>query len=361
MPLPFPEPDQYRQRLQAKCQRVSALFEGLQMPSPTVYPSPDIHFRQRCEFRIWHSDGRRDYVMFDPEDPRTPIPLEQFAVASEDINDLMPKLMAALDEHALLHSKLFQIEFLGTLSGDMLVTLIYHKPLSDEWQELAQTLETQLDIAVIGRSRKQKRVLSKDYVTERLSTTAGEFQYRQYEGGFTQPNARVNTAMLDWALKMSQHGVGDLLELYCGNGNFTLPLSTVFPKVFATEISKTSIQALRENCELNSRTNITVARLSAEELTSALQGEREFRRLRDIELAEFDLQTVFVDPPRAGLDPATRSFVEQFPVIMYISCNPETLQRDLRALPNHQVAAFAMFDQFPYTDHMECGCLLTRI
>jgi len=70
---------------------------------------------------------------------------------------------------------------------------------------------------------------------------------------------------------------------------------------------------------------------------------------------------VFVDPPRAGLDDGTRDLVSDFDHIIYISCNPETLQRDLDALSNtHTIERMAMFDQFPYTDHAECGAFLKR-
>jgi len=70
---------------------------------------------------------------------------------------------------------------------------------------------------------------------------------------------------------------------------------------------------------------------------------------------------VLVDPPRAGLDEGTRALVSRFSRIAYISCNPETLSRDLQQLSRtHRASHFALFDQFPYTDHMECGVILER-
>ena len=63
----------------------------------------------------------------------------------------------------------------------------------------------------------------------------------------------------------------------------------------------------------------------------------------------------------AGLDAQTVQMVANFDTIIYISCNPETLAENLALLGNsHRVGQFALFDQFPYTDHMECGVLLTR-
>jgi tRNA (uracil-5-)-methyltransferase len=68
-----------------------------------------------------------------------------------------------------------------------------------------------------------------------------------------------------------------------------------------------------------------------------------------------------VDPPRSGLDATTLEFAAGFDNILYISCNPHTLLNNLAALKaTHAVSAAAVFDQFPYTHHLECGLLLTR-
>ncbi|MGL4614708.1 MAG: tRNA (uridine(54)-C5)-methyltransferase TrmA, partial [Shewanella sp.] len=72
--------------------------------------------------------------------------------------------------------------------------------------------------------------------------------------------------------------------------------------------------------------------------------------------------TIFVDPPRAGIDPDTLALVQGYERILYISCNPETLKDNLEQLcKTHKISRFALFDQFPYTDHMESGVLLERI
>ena len=70
---------------------------------------------------------------------------------------------------------------------------------------------------------------------------------------------------------------------------------------------------------------------------------------------------MFVDPPRAGLDPGTLSLVKDFDEILYISCNPLTLINNLKVLTEtHTIEALAFFDQFPYTPHLECGVHLKQ-
>jgi tRNA (uracil-5-)-methyltransferase len=200
-------------------------------------------------------------------------------------------------------------------------------------------------------------------VEEALSVDGRCFRFNQYEQAFTQPNARVNEQMIAWACQHARSRDGDLLELYCGNGNFTLPLARHFDQVIATELSKTSVRAARENIALNDTANVEIIRLAAEEVTQAMNRARTFRRLADLPkpLHEYNLRTVFVDPPRAGLDPATVAMVSGFEAILYISCNPHTLADNLAVLSKtHRVQRMALFDQFPYTDHMECGAFLLR-
>jgi tRNA (uracil-5-)-methyltransferase len=253
------------------------------------------------------------------------------------------------------------VEFLANSLGDVLVTLIYHRPLDERWDEAGRVLQAKLGIQLIGRAKKTCRVLSENFVTEQLSVAGRDYFYQQVEASFTQPNARVNEQMLAWALAQVQGVRGDLLELYCGNGNFTCVLSQAFDKVLATEISKTSVASAQHNFVLNGVTNVQIARMSSEELTEALNGVREFRRLQGIDLASYDFSTIFVDPPRAGLDEGTRVLAAGFERIVYISCNPETLARDLVALcQTHQVRACAVFDQFPYSHHLESGVILVR-
>jgi len=99
--------------------------------------------------------------------------------------------------------------------------------------------------------------------------------------------------------------------------------------------------------------------MSSEEFTEALGGKREFNRLKGVDLRSYDLKTVLVDPPRAGLDEDTRRLVAGFETLIYISCNPQTLARDLEDLcKTHRVVSAALFDQFPYTPHMEAGVIL---
>lgn len=98
--------------------------------------------------------------------------------------------------------------------------------------------------------------------------------------------------------------------------------------------------------------------MSAEDVSAALlKGSQ----LKQLDLSNLQLNTVLVDPPRAGLDPATVELVSRFDDIIYISCNPETLKVNLDVLnQTHRIERFAVFDQFPYTTHLESGVWLQK-
>jgi len=354
------QPEQYDILLQEKTERIKQLFSQLYNDAIDVYSSEKSHYRMRAEFRLWRQDNQLHYAMFEKGKKNMPVFIEDFPQAHTSINKLMFPLLERINATPLLAARLFQIDFLTTKAGDVLVTLIYHRNLTDEWEAMAKTLEEQFKIKIVGRARKQKRILSTDYVTETLIINEQKYKYKQIENSFSQPNALVCEKMIEWTLSNITMTNTDLLELYCGNGNFTLPLSSKFRKILATEVSKSSIKAAKDNCLLNDIDNINFVRLSSNEVSQAFAKEREFRRLAETPLEDYQFETVFVDPPRAGLDTGSIELVTKFNTILYISCNPETLKENVEQLSEYKIEKLALFDQFPYTDHVECGAVLKK-
>eukprot|EP00884_Botryococcus_braunii_P023337 jgi/Botrbrau1/9688/Bobra.0201s0019.2 len=362
---------EYNQQLSAKIQGVEGLFSQVKLPTFEVFEGPAHHYRLRAEFRVWHDGPVTDYVMFRKREENGVmrhhrIPVHQLPLASLLVNELMEVVMEAMMGNPILRNKLFQANFHTTLSGESMVTLVYHKQLTEEWVEAAQKLRSVLGACpssrvplttIVGRSFKQKLQLDTDYVTETLVVEGKQFRYRQVEGSFSQPNGIVCQHMLTWARDVTRGCTGDLVELYCGNGNFTVALADNFRKVLATEVSKAGTQAATHNLDMNGVANVQVARLTA----LAWRRERTFYRLEGIDLDDYDLQTILVDPPRGGLDDETIQLLKHFPNVVYISCNPQTLQANLNGLlDTYKIKRFAVFDQFPFTGHIECGVFLQK-
>lgn len=359
----------YEEQLNYKIAREKDRFSSLidfSKIALDIIKSKDSNFRNRAEFRVWwekDENEQKDILTYAMNDFNKEIlKIDSCEIVNEDIKNLMPKLLTELEKSMILSFRLFAIEFLVSSTSDMLVTLIYHKKLEDEWINLAREIEQKLNIKIIGRSRKQKIVLSSDFINESLNINNQEFKFAYEENGFTQPNTAVNIKMIEWVLNNTKDSNKDLCELYCGGGNFTIPLSKKFNKVLATEISKTSIKSALRNCALNNIENIDFIRMSSEEFVEALNEVRAFNRLKNIDLKSYDFDTIFMDPPRSGLDDTTRALAKNFTNIIYISCNPQTLHRDLEELlKTHKVLRFALFDQFAYSEHIESGVILEKL
>lgn len=361
MPYPF-NPENYEQELQAKRIKLQALLKQWQQPELETYRSPKSHYRMRAEFRVWHEEDRSFFVMFDPSNPKVPVEVSEFQIGSTLINKLMTQVLEAVHDDQELRRKLFQVEFLTTQTNDALVTLIYHRQLDDHWAERARKWQQQWGYPIIGRARKQRLVLDRDFVRETLVVNNQQYHFNQYENSFTQPNAHICEQMVSWAMQNTgDSNDQDLLELYCGNGNFSIPLAANFRSVLGTEISRVSVRSAQENISGNNVTNVKIARMSSEDLSQAWLQNQPSRRFSEFNMDQYQFSTILVDPPRAGLDDNTEKLLTKFDNILYISCNPESMAKNIEGLrSNYEMAALALFDQFPYTKHMECGVLLKR-
>ena len=325
----------------------------------SVFKSSDSHYRSRSEFKIWHL-GDEIYYAMNHIERKGVVLVDDCPQVNKYIHALMPKLLKAIKDKEM-DFKLFGADFLSSSNGEIVVSLIYHRKLDSQWQEKALLIAEELGIYIIGRSRKQKLIVGQDYITESLKIDSNLYEFKYIENSFTQPNSKVNEQMISWALRSVSNCNGDLLELYCGAGNFTIPFAKKFNKVLATEISKSSINAAKENMLLNNVKNIEFVRMSVEEFVQALDGVREFRRMSEIDIDSYSINSIFVDPPRSGMDRASCMFASRYENIIYISCNPETLVRDLELLSkSHSIVDMALFDQFPYTHHVEMGIKLVK-
>ncbi|MCR5085348.1 MAG: tRNA (uridine(54)-C5)-methyltransferase TrmA [Succinivibrionaceae bacterium] len=370
------DPGRYGAYLEEKAAQVwSSLAEVAPLPEPQAFPSAPEFFRMRLELGVRWSGDRLGFVMFRPRPhPRGESPFVEvntFRAASLPINAAMGALRELLPQSSELSRRLFEVDFLAVQDGEMIISLIYHRQLVEAgWHAAATILQGQLRDRGIrahltARARNQHLVLDIDRLTERYEVGGETYRLVQVEGSFTQPNAGVCERMLAFAQSAARDlGEGNLLELYCGSGTFTVALAPLFPRVLATEVSREATVNAQENLQMNQVGNVSLVRLSAQETQQALDGVRPFRRLQEagINVADLGIGTLFIDPPRQGLrSEEARAFTARFGTVIYVSCGHEALREDLAVLSRtHKVARLGFFDQFPYTPHLETICVLRR-
>lgn len=316
--------------------------------SSDKFKSPDRNYRMRIECNLI-------------KDCNNNLELNNFAQnnlekANFSIIKIIPFLLDFINRNQILKEKLFRIDFLSNQNNDVLIVLIYHKYLNQEWQDTIIKFSDN----IIGISKKQRIVLSKDYVIENINLLNDNLKYKYSYGIFTQPNTLINQKMLQWVLDNSKLFKGDLLELYCGSGNFSIALSKNFNKILASELVKKAIVDAKYNCQFNNVDNIEFVRMSADEIMMAFENYRVFNRLSPEKIKSYNFTTVLVDPPREGLPFKIIKFMNNFKNIIYISCNYKTLIRDIALFQDHKIVKSALFDQFPGTNHMECGIILSK-
>jgi tRNA/tmRNA/rRNA uracil-C5-methylase (TrmA/RlmC/RlmD family) len=143
-----------------------------------------------------------------------------------------------------------------------------------------------------------------------------------------------------------------LIDLYCGSGAIGLSLATEFESVIGVELNPSAIQDALLNAEVSQTPNIRFIEGKAEDVAATLP-------VKD----RSENTTVIVDPPRPGLHPAmTQTLLDwSVPWLFYVSCNPESLARDLRTLRGrYDILDVQPMDFFPHTDHIETAVRLRR-
>ena len=333
-----------------KFQKATSLIQEYYKNDIVINLSPPNGYRSRCEFG-YKNDF---YTMYSPEGKI--IFLDTFAVARPSIQNLMHKLLDEINNSYDLKNKLFQINFRTNRKNKILVSLIYHKLLSDEMKYLANKMSNKLNININLRSKNNLYSTHNDLLDDEIENL--ETLLFQTDQSFYQPNHFHMPEMIDKVMSFIKDP-RDLLELYCGSGTFTLPLRKIFNKIFASENNRQSIRCLNQSISQQNIKNIFYARLSAEEVSELFEG-RIFNRMKGVDINDFNFSHILVDPPRAGLDSNVINLINNFKNVIYISCNYETYIRDIDSLKDYKIQNIEIFDQFPNTNHLEIVSLLSK-
>lgn len=182
------------------------------------------------------------------------------------------------------------------------------------------------------------KVFGNDYVM----INVGNYRYAVYPDSFFQVNTKMISRLYDKVLEFA--GRGDkLLDLYCGAGTIGIYLANNFNSVRGIEQNEFAIKGANLNKGINDIKNISFVCEKASDINEIVED------------------VVVVDPPRSGLDSTTikRILDSRIERLIYVSCNPITLARDINILKDkYNLVGMSLFDMFPNTSHAECVCLL---
>ncbi len=243
-------------------------------------------------------------------------------------------------------------------AGDKAVALIFRHMVPLDEKELAQLC----DFGATHHFHIYLQSAGPDSVTRLYpQNDAAPLQYRlpAYDvemlfqpTDFTQVNAEINQRMVSRALELMELSPQDtVLDLFCGLGNFTLPMARHCQHVTGVEGDATMVKRAYENAAHNQIENVT---FYSADLAGDFQQAPWFKPVYN---------KLLIDPPRSG----AQTIVEQLPHlriqhIVYVSCNPATLARDASILisQGYRLRAAGVMDMFPQTGHVESIAVFTR-
>lgn len=178
-----------------------------------------------------------------------------------------------------------------------------------------------------------------------------DMQFRATD--FTQVNAEINSKMINLALELLEPGENDkVLDLFCGLGNFTLPVARHAGSVLGIEADEYLVTAAKHNADRNRITN------------AGFRTGNLYEEVQPPVWHGFEFNKLLLDPPRSGAMEPIMELGDNGPErIVYVSCNPATLARDANVLVNdkgYKMTKAGIMDMFPHTSHVESIALFVK-
>jgi len=318
---------------------------------PTL-TGPQWHYRRRARLGIKYVTGKeRVLVGFRERSAPYITDMANCRVLVEPM-DRLPAELAAVVARCSIRQRMPQAEI---AAGDDAAAVILRvlDPPSTADIDLLRTLATGLDIDLYLQPGGPATVAPLDDAPRRLAYRIdGDAIRIEFEpGDFIQVNAAINRAMVTAALESAAVEAGDrVLDLYCGLGNFSLPLARRAGEVLGVEGEGSLVARAARNAAGNGIDN---ARFVTADL--AEPDWPFFRQPWDV---------VFLDPARAGAEAAVAAMRRMQPRrIVYVSCHPGTLARDAGALVangGYRLTSARVLDMFPHTHHVEAITVFDR-
>lgn len=345
-------------QIRAKQKVLSGNLERLGKVSPEGWLEPltaDVWgYRRRARLGVkWVRKKGRVLVGFRERHSPFLAELESCQVLDQKIGGLLRPL-GDLVESLSLKERIPQFEV--SVADNATAIVVRHlDPLSDEDLLKLTAFGNAHDIRFYLQSKGPDTIRPLEEGLEPLHFDIPAHDVRlQFEpSDFIQVNRSINNAMIDHALALLDfNGSETVLDLFCGLGNFTLPVARHVKHVVGVEGDESLARHARANAERN---DIDNAEFHAANL---------FEKIADYPWANRGYDKLLLDPPRAGAEEICRQ-VERFEAqrIVYVSCHPGTLARDAGVLVHekgYRLAQAGVMDMFPHTAHVESIALFVK-
>ena len=339
------------------------------MQPKTLLPAlsgPQWAYRRRARLAVQRAKDGNVLVGFHNPGSRRIEPITECHVLAEPLAAIvvaLPEWLTAFPPGI----RLFEVELLSADNGLAIAVEASRAPSATELEQMLASMKmfTTSSAQLWWKASNQSKFVRLDTGGEPLELAlTDDVQLQVQPGQFVQVNGEINRQMIDQVLSLvrktgtdktasSKTGSGKkslAVDLFCGSGNFSLPLAAHFDRVIGIEGLEDLVRSAEANAQRNNLTNI-------EFMVSDLNDWSGMRKLKE----KIDL--VLLDPPRNGAAGAMPWIAKAKPKqIIYISCHPSTMVRDAKLLTEagYSLSAAGVMDMFPHTAHVEAIALFEK-
>lgn len=316
--------------------RIGKITIPVDQMAPAVASPLAFHYRGRAQFKVGSNQ-----IGFYRRQSHQIVPVADCPLLTDPLNCALAFLRERLRERLSLQG-ITEVEIQGNMSEEVLIVLKGRNFSEEAGRRLYEMSREISCCGVVTYTKRGRMVFGQDALIHRIDGRT----LRVSDRSFFQVNAQTNRLLIEtvrsWVAPESSDAI---LELYSGVGNFTLPLAERARQVTAMEAHPVAVRDARWNITKAGLKNVTLIPASVEAGLSHLLRKK------------CRYAAIFLDPPREGMSAAALAALAALAPrrIVYLSCNPATLARDLRTLsqqgyPLHRLAPFEMF---PQTAHLE--------
>ncbi|MEW9676293.1 23S rRNA (uracil(1939)-C(5))-methyltransferase RlmD [Lentibacillus sp. L22] len=365
----------YRLQLEMKQNQVKNVMKKIahlkHVPiHPIIGMDDPLHYRNKVQIPVGEKDGKLITGFYQKRSHRIIENTETCVTHNVVINDVVKSVRSIADRLGISayneekHTGVLRHIMVrtGQATNEMMVVLVTKteelpkqdvlvRELTETYPNLKSIMQNVNDKQTnVIMGKKTKLLWGEKYIHDRI----GDLTFAISAKSFYQVNPVQTKTLYDKALAYAQIGTKDIvIDAYCGIGTISLFLAEQAKKVYGVEVVPEAIDDAKKNAKLNGITNAEFFVGEAEKVMPwwKMQG--------------LDPDVIVVDPPRKGCDEELlKAMIDMQPKrIVYVSCNPSTLARDLRVLENggYETKEVQPVDMFPMTEHVECVALLTRV
>jgi 23S rRNA (uracil1939-C5)-methyltransferase len=359
----------YKQNKVKNClERIGGFKEDITL-EPIIGMEEPFYYRNKAQFPVGRNKEGKVVIGFYAGGTHSIIDTSHCVIQAKGNEAIIEKIRIFLEEYQIStydeenHKGLFRhiLTRAGFVTGEIMVCLIINGDDLPHKEKLIESLigiPGMTSISLNSNKAKTNIILGDKVVTlwgqPFITDYIGEIKYQISPLSFYQVNPRQTKVLYETALDYAGlHGDEVVWDLYCGIGTISLFLAGKARQVYGVEIIPQAIDDARQNAKINNIENAEFFVGSAEEVLPAKYKE-------DNIYAE----VIVVDPPRKGCEESLlNTIVEMAPKrVVYVSCDPATLARDLRYLCDrgYQVKKVQAVDQFAHSTHTEIVCLIER-